>query len=119
MYSRTATINAGVDFDIDMVGALDDPLGDQITAVRVKSIFFKNISTNDTDIILGGAVANAFAAMWNAVGDSLNIPRDGYVLLTAPDATAWVTAGGATDILRITGGAANGEYEITIVMASA
>jgi len=110
------TLTTGASEDVDLAGSLVDAFGDTITFTALKAIRIRNQSAVNR-LIVGGAVANALAALFGALTDKLIIRPSGLLVLEAPLAGYAVVAA-TGDLLKFEHGAedsANLIYELTLV----
>lgn len=103
-YSEQLTIAESGNTTLNL-SSLTDSFGNSISFTRIKELYIENSSLGSASSIkVGGAVSNAFNAMWQAPGTANNdafIPiRNGACLHlgVAQDATAYVV-GSAVNIL--------------------
>ncbi len=120
-FSDKRTLGNGASEELDLAGALVDAFGDTVTLARVKVLYIYNPSA-DATLVIGGAAATQFAAFLGDVSDKIVLRPGGRLLLIAPDATAYVSTGGAADKLKIAHGgegASGVDYEILVIGATA
>ena len=115
------TLAASTSEDLDLSGSLTDSFGTTVSLVRVKAIIVSAASDNGGLIQVGGASSNQFINWVADASDVVQIRAGGFMLLAAPDATAYAVTAGTGDLLKIanTDGAAAGTYDIYIIGASA
>lgn len=119
IFSDQRTLNASTNEDLDLAGALTDPLGAALTFVKVKGIIVKAADANPADLIIGAAAVNGFFGLFGAATHTLNLPAGGVFSWVFPGTGKAVTAGTA-DLLRIASGAGGtSTYDITIIGTSA
>ena len=93
----------------DVAGGITDEFGAAVTFARIKAIYFKNTSTTASVLRLGGGTGgdgtNAFDTWVTSTAadgsEGVLVRAGGFILLCAPDATAYVVTGGTIDILLI------------------
>lgn len=114
------TLAASASENLDLAGALADPLGATLTFVAVKAILIKAATGNTNNVVLGGAASNAFVGPFGAAAQTLAVPPGGGVLLAAPK-SGWVVTAGTGDILKVANGGAGTSvtYDIVIIGTSA
>jgi hypothetical protein len=116
------TLAASTSEDLDMVGVQTDDFGDVFSPVRVKCIYLQALDANVNNVIVGGAASNAWAALLGATG-TLTLRPGAYAMVGSgkADATGYVCAAGATDLLKVANAAAGSSvnYQIIIIGASA
>ena len=107
---------------LDLAGALLDYRGNAITFARIRGIaIFNNAAIGASNLIqVGGAAANAFVNWVTAATAIVNVVPQGYLVLMAPTATAYVVTAGTGDLLQIKNSAAGTiSYDIALLGASA
>jgi hypothetical protein len=115
LFCDNRTINAASNDDLDLAGALLEPLGSAFVLVRLKLLVVQNPVTNDGNVEVGGAGAAQFSTMFGAVTEKVLIKPGGLLLLYAPDATGYVVTATTADILRIrNGGTATRDIPVII-----
>ena len=120
LFSDTRTLSASGTEDLDLSGSLSDAFGNTLAFVKVKSILIVASSDNTNDVQVEPAAANGFLGPFAAVGDQLDIPPGGSIMLNAP-VNGWTVTAGSGDLLTITNsaGTTSVEYDIVIVGTSA
>ena len=115
------TLAASTGEDLDLSGVLTDSFGVSVALVRVKAIIVSAAAANGGLIQVGGASATQFINWVADASDIIQIRAGGFMMLVAPDATAYAVTAGTGDLLKIanTDGAATGTYDIYIIGASA
>ena len=116
------TIAPSSNDDLDLAGVLLDALGGTITLARVKALIVVAAAGNTNDVVVGGA-ATPFVSLFGDPTDKVKV-RPGATLALfagAADATGYVTAAGASDLLRVANGGAGTSvtYDVVIIGASA
>ena len=115
------TLAASTSEDLDLSGVLTDSFGVSVALARVKAIIVSAAAANGGLIQVGGAAGNQFVNWVANASDIIQIRAGGFMLLAAPDATAYAVTATTGDLLKIanTDGAAAGTYDIYIIGASA
>lgn len=114
VWHDTRTLTTGATETLDLSGSLTNAFGESVTFTKVKAILIKNKGT--TTLSVGAAVATQFVSPFGSATDLVKIPGGGIFLLTAPDATGFACAGGATDNLKIANAAgASCDYDIVLI----
>ena len=121
MWHDQRTLAASTSEDLDLSGVLTDSFGVSVALARVKAIIVSAASANGGLIQVGGASSNQFINWVANASDIIQIRAGGFMLLVAPDATAYAVTATTGDLLKIanTDGAAAGTYDIYIIGASA
>lgn len=112
--------------DLDLVGSLVDDFGATFSPARIKMLYIKaaglNQAANTNDVLVGAAAATQWAAFLGTTG-TMRLRPGASVMLAASeaDATGYVCAAGATDLLKIANSGAGSvvNYQIVIVGCSA
>ena len=121
-FSDTRTVNASSNDDVDLVGVLVDALGATFSPVRIKAIAVAAAAANVNNVIVGAAAATQWAALLGTTG-TVTLRPGAFFLAVAgvADATGYVCAAGATDLLRIANSGAGSSvvYDIVVIGCSA
>lgn len=100
--------------DIDLAGALTDPLGGTGVFTKVKGIYIKAKSTNGGNLVIGGDAAPFLGPFADAT-DKINLAA-GDVFLVTKLGTGWTVTATTADILQIVNSdAGSAEYDIAII----
>lgn len=120
VWSKTATLAASANEDLDLAGSLSAPLGGSAVFVKVKAIQITADEGNTNNVVVGGAAATQFVGGFGAATHTFAIPPGGTFLVAAP-AAGWTVGAGASDLLRIANSAAGTPvtYKILVVGTSA
>lgn len=123
MFQGSGTIAASGNVDIDLAGVLTDVFGATITFARIKGLIVRANPANTNNLVVGGAAATQFASWVGAAANTV-IVRPGATLALfagAADLTAYVTAAGSSDLLRLanSGAGSTVAYELILIGASA
>lgn len=115
LFNKRGTLAASSNTDLDLVGALEDPLGQPVTFAKVYAIALYAESTNTNNVVLGGAAANAFLGPFADATDKVSIAPKGSVLLINP--VGWATAASTADLLRVanSGAGSSVSYRLLVV----
>jgi hypothetical protein len=101
VYSKRLTIaNSGTPTDIDLAGALTDPLGDAAVFAEVHLLFVRNNSTAN-NLSIGGDAAAVSTIFGNA--NDLVVLRPGALFCIkagSDDATGYAITGTTADVLQ-------------------
>lgn len=119
VFSETRSIAASGTFDYDLAGVLTDVFGAVCTFARIKAIAVFADAGNTNNVVLGNAAATQFLGPFGAAVHTAHVRPGGSVLFFAPDATGWPVGAGATDLFRITNGAAGTAVLFDIVFLGA
>jgi len=108
-------ILASASENLDLSGTFTDRLGQAVVFTAIKALFVRAKSTNVTNLVLGAAAANPWAALLGATGTATILP--GFVLCLVGDIGAgYAVTAGTGDILKVAnGGATDLLYDIAIV----
>lgn len=120
IFSDRRTLAASANEDLDLAGVLTDPFGVVITFAKIKAILIKAASGNTNSVNIKPATTNGFLGPFNAAADTIKIPPNGIVLLTAP-INGWPVTAGTADLINIAngGGTTSVDYDIIIIGTSA
>jgi len=104
VYYDAQTIALSTRVTYDLAGTLVDVFGDTITFARVKTIMIYNASTAGVLDVGGGTDGggtNAFVNWISAAAEEVEVRPGGFLLLHAPDATAYPVTAATADILGL------------------
>jgi|ERR1044072_644602 hypothetical protein len=122
------TLGASATEDLDLVGALSDAFGATVSQARIKGLYVlaepkdPDATRNTNNVVIGGASATQWAALLGTTG-TVTV-RPGCLLAVQCgelDATGYVCAAGATDLLKVanSAGSTGVTYQIIVIGASA
>lgn len=119
VYADTRALAASGAESLDLSGALVDAIGAAVVLTKVKGLLIRAAAGNANDVVVGGAAANAFAAMFGAATDKLKIKPGGFIVLAAPGADGYAVTPGTGDLLQIANGGAGTPvtYDVVIIGA--
>lgn len=120
IYSKTITLSASATQDIDLSGALLDPIGGSAVFVKVKAIAIRARDANTNNVVLGNAASNGFVGPFGSATHTVALPPGGNLILTAP-ASGWTVTAGTGDLLRVanSGAGTSVTFDIIIIGTSA
>jgi hypothetical protein len=120
-FSDTRTIAPSSNDDLDLVGSLTNVYGATFSPARIKMLLVVAAAANANNVVVGAAAATQWAALLGTTGTVTLRPGAFFMAAAgAADATAYVCAGGATDLLRIanSGAGTSVNYDIVVIGAS-
>ncbi|WP_327587039.1 hypothetical protein OHA25_08510 [Nonomuraea sp. NBC_00507] len=117
------TLAASGSESLDLAGGLTDPLGVSLTFARIKLLLIRAAAANVNNVVVGGAVTNAFATFVADPTDKF-VVRPGTTLLLATsdvDAIGYTVTAGTGDLLQVanSGPGTPVTYDIVLIGASA
>lgn len=115
VFSDKRQLAASASEDLDLSGALINPLGAVVAFATVKALLVRAAPGNTNNVVLGGAAANAFVGPFGAAEDTIAVKPGGALLLTAPKA-GWPVTAGTGDLLKIANGGAGSVVDFDIVI---
>ncbi len=121
-FADTRTLAASATEDLDLAGVLVDSFGATLTFARIKGLVIAASSANTNNVVVGGAAANAWAALLGATGTLTLRPGASVALMTgSADSTAYAVTAGTADLLKIanSGAGTSVSYDIVIIGTSA
>jgi len=120
LYYAQRTIAASSTENLDLAGALTDPLGATITCAKVKSLTFVAAAGNTNSVVVGGAGSNTFVGPFADATDKISIPPGGAITLTHPGA-GWTVTASTGDILLVANSSSGSgvTYDVLITCATA
>lgn len=120
VFADQRTLAASANEDLDLSGALVDPLGAAAGFAEVCAIEIRAAAGNTNNVVVGGAGSNAFIGPFGANTHTIAIPPGGCLVLHHPGA-GWAVTAGTGDLLRIAnGGSGTGvTYDIVVLGRSA
>lgn len=120
------TLAASATEDLDLSGGQTDDFGVSFTIARIKAIAIKAApvsgTANTNNVVVGAASATQWAALLGTTGTITLRPGSLFVAMAgAADATGYVCAAGATDLLKIanSAGGTSVAYQIVVIACSA
>lgn len=116
LFHDQRTLAASANEDLDLAGVLLDPFGAAITFARIRGLIVAAAAANTNNVIVGGAAATQFVSWVGAATHTVTVRPGGFLALFAPDATAYVTAAGATDFLRIANSGAGSTVTYDVIL---
>lgn len=118
-FADRRTLAASANENLDLAGALTDPLGAALTFGHVKAIYIVARSTNTNGVVVGGAATNGFTGPFGGTTPTLTIPPGGFLLLVHPGA-GWTVTAATGDLLKIANAAAGTsvQYDVVIIGTS-
>jgi|SRR5579884_2966056 len=118
IFSSERVLAASASENLDLAGALTDPLGNILNFGHVKAIEIEADAGNTNAVIIGATAANAFLAGFGAAGNSWTLgPGD---RLVAYSKTGWAVVPGTGDLLKVAnaGAGTSVKYRITAIGTS-
>ena len=121
MWHDQRTLAASTSEDLDLSGPLTDAFGEAASFARVKAIIVASATTNGALIQVGGAAGNQFLNWVADATDIIQVRPGGFMMLVAPDATAYAVTAATGDLLKINNSdaAASATFDIYIIGVSA
>lgn len=119
LYQDTNTLGPSATLDIDLVGALTDVFGTAFNFARVKGLFVAAAAGNTNNVVVGGAAATQWVGPFGAAAHTIAVQPGGWFGICTPSATAWPSAAGSTDLLRIANSGAGTDVTYSIVLLGA
>lgn len=118
-FADRRTLTASSTENLDLAGALTDPLGAALTFGHVKAIYVVAKSTNTNNVVVGGAASNGFAGPFGGTTPTVSIPPGGFLLLAHPGA-GWTVTPTTGDLLKVANSAAGTsvQYDVIIIGTS-
>jgi hypothetical protein len=111
----TRTLAASTGEDLDLAGALLDPLGNAAVFANVKVLFAKAAAGNTNSVILGNAASNGFVGPFGAATHTIAIPPGGCIMLVHPGA-GWTVTAGTGDLLHFLNGGAGTPASYDVIL---
>lgn len=117
--SLSGSLAASGTTNVDVAGAVTNPLNTTVTLARVKAILVEAADTNVNDLQVSRPASNGLPWI-SAASAAINLQPGGALLVTAPVGGFTATAG-TGDLITLTNGGAGTSvgYKITIVGATA
>ena len=112
------TLTASANEALDLAGVLTDAFGALLTFARVKGLLVYANPANTNNVLVGGAVSNAFVNWVSDATDVVVVRPGGLFATFAPDATAFAV--GTGDQLKVTnsGAGTSVTYDIVVIGSS-
>jgi len=120
VFSDRRTLAASATEDLDLAGALVNPIGGAAVFAKVKAILVRAAAANTNNVVVGGAGSNTFVGPFGDAADTVSVPPGGALLLAAPSA-GWNVTAGTGDLLKLANSSSGTPvtYEIVIIGTSA
>lgn len=116
IFSDTRPLAATTAENVDLSGALANPLGSTLVFSAVKELLIHAADTNVGNLKIGEGIANAFVGPFGAGSVGIQVPPGGLLHLSNPSAAGWAVTGGSGDLLKVENlGAGSASYDIIIV----
>lgn len=115
IYARTLTLAASANQDIDLNGALLNPIGGPGVFARVKAIAIRAADTNTNNVVVKPAAANGFLGPFGAAAHQISIQPAGRAILLAPNA-GWTVVAGTGDLLNVANSGAGTPVTFDIIV---
>jgi hypothetical protein len=125
IYYARRSVTSGVPDEIDLAGALTNPLGTTVTFAKIKLMVVANRSTTAANILEVGGDAAAVAAMFGAAPDTIKVAPGstsnpvGFLALASPSLAGYAVTGTTADIIEFKAAAGTISYDVLIVGTSA
>jgi|GEM_PF-951274 len=119
LFADRRTLAASATENLDLAGALTDPLGAAATFGHVKAIYVKAALTNTNNVVFGGAASNAFVGPLGGTTPTVTIPPGGFQLFVHPG-VGWTVTPATGDLLKLanSGGTTGVQYDVMIIGTS-
>lgn len=116
VFTDERSLAASTGEDLDLYGNLSDQFGTLINGATLKCLVVEAKSTNGGNIVVGGASANALAALFADTSDKINVKPGGLFAWRAPNTGITITDS-TGDKLRIenSDSGAGATYKIIMV----
>ena len=117
LFDDDRSLAAGASESLDLAGGvLTGPLGDALTFADIVGIYIRADATNQGNLLVGGAAANAFSAMFGDATDKIILPPGAEFMITNPT-SGYVVTPGTGDLLKIENadGVNAAGYRITLI----
>ncbi len=122
IFADTRTLAASATEDLDLAGALLDPLGGAAAMARLKALVVRAAAGNTNNVLVGRAASNGISTLFGATGAVILRPGEFLAIAcAATDATGHVVTGGTGDLLTVanSGAGSTVTYDIVAIGASA
>jgi hypothetical protein len=120
LFADQRTLAASASENIDLAGALADPLGVAAVFAEVTAILVRAAAGNANNVLVSQAATNGFAGPFTGADEPVSVQPGGAALFVAPNA-GWPVTAGTGDLLTIANSAAGSSvtYDLVIVGRSA
>lgn len=118
-FADRRTLAASATENLDLAGALTDPLGAALTFGHVKAIYVTAKAANTNNVVVGGAATNGFGGPFGGTTPTVSIPPGGFLLLAHPGA-GWTVTPATGDLLKVANSAAGTsvQYDVIVIGTS-
>ena len=115
IFSSERTLAASATENLDLNGALLDPLGQTVNLLHVVAIEIEADAGNTNNVVVGGTASNAFLGPFNASTDTWTLaPGDRLVAFSK---AGWPVTPATADLLKVanSAGGTSVKYRVTII----
>lgn len=119
LFMDTRTLASNTAEDLDLSGALVDPIGGTAVFAKVRGIIVKSKDTNTTNLTIKPGASNGFTGPFGAATHTITLQPGGTFAVFAPG-TGWTVTAGTGDLINIANASgASAQYDIIVVGSSA
>ncbi len=115
IFADARSLAASATENLDLAGALTDPLGATLTFATVKGIFIKAGAANPGNLTFGAHATAAFVGPFADATDALTV-RPGELLPLFAPGTGYTVTATTADMLKVAAAATAGTYTYEIVI---
>lgn len=121
IFADRRTLAASASESLDLAGTLLDAFGDTLTLTRVKALIVVAAAANTNNVVIGGAVSNAWVGPFGAAAHTAQVRPGGMAVFACTDATGWAVTAGTGDLLQMANSGAGSAvtYDVIVVGTSA
>lgn len=115
VFTDTRTLAASATENLDMAGALTDPMGVVVTFTSIRALMIRAAPDNVNDVLVGGHATAALAALFGDATDKARVKPGGAVLWVAP--AGYPVTATTADLLTVanSGGGSSVTYDIIVL----
>ena len=119
VFADRRTLAASATENLDLAGALTDPVGGAAVFGHVKAIYITAKLANTNSVVVGGAASNFFVGPFGGTTPTFTLPPGGALLLTHPGA-GWTVTASTGDLLKIANSSSGTsvQYDVVIIGTS-
>lgn len=114
LYSKTRTLAASANEDLDLAGALADALGATIASAEIVLIYIAAASGNTNNVNVSRPASNGFIGPFLAAGDGLKIEPGMFTILASRN--GWAVTAGTGDLINVANSAAGSSVSYDVVV---
>jgi hypothetical protein len=111
------TVAGGANENLDLSGALTNPLGTSITATKLKGVIIQALPTNTGDLIISRPASNGVPFLV-AASDGFGLAPGGIFVITNPSSAGIAVVAATADLINISNATGSPQsYDVILITA--